>query len=123
MLSAIFGWIALALIPATAITAWALRRAGRGSFLVRMRPHFVLGYASVAFTVAHLSMTMGAMGRANADGIWLATFALLALCLQAFVGTNLQSPGVYRAVLRRWHLVTFALALALALGHVVLNFG
>ena len=86
-----------------------------------MRPHFVFGYAALAFTLVHLSLSMGSMRGADSTGIWLATLALLALGLQALLGTNLQSPGAYRVPLRRWHLVLFVAIAALAIGHVALN--
>ena len=89
--------------------------------VARMRPHLVLGYVAAGLAVAHVAMTTGGMGGVNPTGIWLATFALFGLGLQAFVGTNLQSPGAYRAPLRRWHLALFWIVLLLAIGHVVLN--
>jgi len=112
------GWVALLLIPITAIVGWALRRLARGRFTIRMRPHYFFGYGALVFALVHLSASMGAMGRANATGIWLATGATFALGLQALIGTNLQSPGLYRAPLRRWHLVAFACAAVFAAGHV-----
>jgi len=118
---ALSGWIALALVPLAGIAAWMLRRFARGAFVRRMRPHFVLGYAALAFALFHGWSSMGGMRGANATGIWLATVALLALGFQALIGANLQSPGAYRIPLRGWHLLMFATVAALVLGHVVLN--
>ena len=115
------GWLALFLIPLTAGLGWLLRRFARGRFTVRMRPHYFLGYAALVLTLVHLSESMGGMGGANPTGIWLATLATLALGVQALVGTNLQSPGLYRVALRRWHLVAFAGAFVFAAGHVAYN--
>ena len=108
-------------MPGVAALGLILRRAGRGAIPARMRPHLVLGYAAAGLAVVHVAMTTGAMGGANSNGIWLATFALFGLGLQAFVGANLQSPGTYRVPLRRWHLILFWTVLLLAIGHVVLN--
>ncbi len=86
-----------------------------------MRPHFLLGYGALALATLHLFMSTGGMGGSNANGIWLATFALFALALQAFIGTSLQSPGTYRSTLRRWHSIVFWSVLVLAIGHIALN--
>jgi hypothetical protein len=115
------GWIALLLIPLTAAAGWALRRFVKGRFALRMRPHAIAGYVVLAFTIVHLSMSMGGMGGASATGIWLATFALFVLVAQALIGANLQSPGGYRIELHRWHLIAFVTVLLLAVGHVVYN--
>ncbi len=96
MIGVASGWIALGLIPLAASLGWILRRFVRGRFTVRMRPHYVSGYGAVVLAVVHLSSSMGGMGGANATGIWLATLATLALGLQSLIGTNLQSPGLYR---------------------------
>jgi hypothetical protein len=115
------GWIALALVPLAGVAAWVLRRFVRGAFVRRMRPHFVLGYAALAFAFFHMWTSMGAMQGANATGLWLAALALVALGFQALIGANLQSPGAFRVPLRGWHLLTFAAVAAFAVGHVALN--
>ena len=86
-----------------------------------MRPHAIVGYAALALTIVHLSGSMGAMGGANATGIWLATFGVVGLTIQVLLGSNLQSPGGYRLELHRWHVTVFVAVLLLALGHVALN--
>jgi hypothetical protein len=115
------GWIALVLIPLTAVAGWLLGRYAKGRFASRMRPHAIAGYAVLAFTIVHLSMSMGGMAGADSTGIWLATFALFVLVAQALIGANLQSPGGYRIELHRWHIVAFAAVLLLASGHVLYN--
>jgi hypothetical protein len=115
------GWIALALVPLVAIAGWTLRRFVRGAFARRMRPHFVLGYAALGIALFHVWTSMGNMRGANSTGIWLGTFAIFALGFQALIGANLQSPGTYRAPLRRWHVLTFAAIGAFLAGHVALN--
>jgi hypothetical protein len=115
------GWLALAAIPLAAAAGWILRRFARGRFSLRMRPHYVVGYAALALAIVHLSFSMRAMAGADSTGIWLAALALLGLIWQALVGSNLQSPGGYRGALRRWHLATFAAVFLLVAGHALLN--
>lgn len=120
-LSASSGWLALALIPIVAVAGWVFRRLARGPFRWRMRPHYILGYVALGFALLHFALATGASAGANTTGIWLAALALLGLGWQALLGSNLQSPGDYRAPLRRWHLVTFVAVAILAAGHVLLD--
>jgi cytochrome b561 len=120
-LSDLAAWLATALTPATAGAGWILRRWGSGTFVARMRPHLVLGYAVLGLALAHVILSIGNSASANAAGIWCASLALCGLGLQTFSGTNLQSPGAYRAILRRWHIVLFWSIAALLVGHVLLN--
>ena len=115
------GWFALASIPLAAASGWITRRFIKGRLRLRMRPHYVLGYAALCFAIVHLSLSTGATSGADTTGVWLATLALLGLGWQALVGSNLQSPGDYRGALRRWHLVTFVAVSFFAVGHVMLN--
>ena len=114
-------WIATALFPSTAAAGFVLRRFVSGRFAVRLRPHFVLGYAVFVLALAHTALAMGAMHMLSATDLWLATLALAGLALQAFLGASLQAPGVYRTVLRRLHLATtWSVALFIA-AHVLLT--
>ncbi len=115
------GWIALGLLPLNAVVGLILRRFAKGSFVRRMRPHFILGYATLTFAVLHLALSTGGMAGANGNGIWLATFAMAGLGAQAFSGASLQDPGAYRAPLRRWHVWLFWTVLVLTVLHVVFN--
>ena len=114
-------WLAAALLPGTAATGWFLRRWGSGSFIARMRPHFILGYAVLGLALAHVALSMGNAAGANGAGIWCASFAMAGIGLQTFSGTNLQSPGAYRLVLRRWHVALFWTIAVLGVGHIALN--
>lgn len=114
-------WLATALVPATASLGWFLRKWGSGGFVLRMRPHFMLGYGVLALVLLHVSLSMGNAGSANTVGIWFAALALAGLTLQTFSGASLQSPGSYRLVLRRWHTVLFWTVALLAVGHIALN--
>jgi hypothetical protein len=114
-------WVATALFPSTAAAGVVLRRFVGGAFSVRLRPHFILGYAVFGAALAHTMLAMGAMHTLSAVDIWLATLALAGLALQAFLGASLQAPGMYRVALRRWHLATtWSVALFIA-GHVMLT--
>ncbi len=119
--SAVAGWIGLALMPAAALLGWILRAVGRGSFVSRLRPHFVLGYGALAMALYHVVTSLPGMGGSNATGIWFASFALAGLAIQAFVGASLQAPGTFRIPLRRWHLVLFIAAFVFAIAHVFYN--
>jgi hypothetical protein len=98
-----------------------LRAWGSGAFTIRFRPHFVLGYVALAGALVHVVLSMPAASAAGADGIRFATIATVGLGAQAFIGTNLQSPGTYRRPLRRWHTALFWVIAACALLHIALN--
>lgn len=119
--SVLVAWTAVFAVPLNAAAGWLLRRWRGGRFVIRMRPHYALGYAALAIAAIHVALVAGRMGAANPAGIWLATFAFAGLGLQTFVGTSLQSPGAYRAPLRRWHIVLFLTILLLIAGHVALD--
>lgn len=88
-----------------------------------MRPHYVLGYAALAFACAHVFFAMGLTRETPGSGIRFATVALVTLGAQTFVGASLQDPGGYRRPLRTWHLSMIAvLAVTLAI-HVMVNGG
>ena len=114
-------WAATALFPSAAAVGFVLRRFVSGAFAVRLRPHFVLGYAVFGLALAHAGFAMGAMHALSLTDLWLAILALSGLGLQALLGASLQAPGAYRTVLRRWHLATtWSVALFIA-GHVILT--
>ncbi len=86
-----------------------------------MRPHVIVGYGALILAVTHFTLTIGRMAGANSTGIWLATLALCGLGFQAFLGSNLTSPGTYRLLLRRWHVMVFGITFAFIIGHIILN--
>jgi len=120
-LSSIAGWIALAFLLLTALAGLILRRVARGSFIRRMRPHFIIGYATLIFAVVHRALSSGGMAGANVNGIWLATFATAGIGAQAFSGASLQDPGAYRMPLRKWHVRLFWAVLVFSVLHISLN--
>ena len=120
--SAATGWLATLMVMLAAIAGAFTRRLLKAAPLVhRMRPHYVIGYAALAFATLHGFFAMGSMRGADSGGLRAAAVAILALGIQTFVGASLQDPGSYRRVLRRWH-IAFFVALVLLVGyHVMVN--
>lgn len=114
-------WIAVMLFSLTAPAGWALRRFGHGRFALRMRPHYVLGYAVFAGACVHTALSMGATQAIGALNTRIALFALMAIALEVFVGLSLQAPGAYRQPLRRWHTAVFLSMTVLIATHIVLT--
>jgi hypothetical protein len=100
--------------------------ARRGSFLVRMRPHYWLGFAVAGLTLTHAfaPMSSGLMRGANVTGLDLTSGALFLVLIQVFLGVNLRNPKLSnRRVVRRWHFWIMAVFAVLGIGHVWLNSG
>ena len=120
--SALSGWFALACIPLAALVGWFLRRKHGGArMVVRLRPHYVVGYGALVAGLVHASFAMGSLSGATAVGIRFAVLALIAIAVQTFVGASLQDPGLYRRPLKAIHIAMLAAALVLSLAHAVLN--
>lgn len=120
--SAMSGWASIASIVAALAAGVTLRRLKRTPPLVRrMRPHYVLGYAALAFACVHVAFAMGLMREAPGAGLRFATVALIALGAQTFVGASLQDPGGYRRPLRVWHLSMIAVLAFTLIVHVMVN--
>jgi hypothetical protein len=80
-----------------------------------------MGYLIAALTVVHVGMVMGAMGRANAAGIWAATAGFFLMVVEIAIGLSLREAGAERRRLRTLHFWTMT-AFAASLGiHLVLN--
>ena len=120
--SAATGWLATIMVILAAIAGVFIRRLRKTPPLVlRMRPHYVIGYAALALASLHGFFAMGAIHGADGAGLRAATVAIFALGIQTFVGASLQDPGSYRRVLRGWHIGVFA-ALIFSIGyHVMAN--
>lgn len=119
---AISGWVALACIPVAALAGLFFRRLRDAPrMVVRMRPHFVIGYAALIAGLVHASFAMGSASGALGAGIRFAVLALIVIAVQAFIGASLQDPGRFRRPLRGMHIALFALGLVLAFAHAMLN--
>jgi Ni,Fe-hydrogenase I cytochrome b subunit len=114
-------WLAVGLFPLTGFAGWFLRRFLSGAFVTRLRPHYLLGYAVLGLGAFHGMLAMGKIETLSGPNVWLASVAMVGLALQAFVGLSLQAPGIYRAVLRRWHFAIMWSAAIFITGHVLLT--
>jgi hypothetical protein len=121
-LSAVSGWVLLALLAVTIALPRLLRRRS-GAFLRRMRPHFWAGFAVPVITLAHLapSMTAPWIRTVNAAGLDLASLALVLILVQVVIGARLRQARTGRTGLRRAHLLTMVGITVLAGAHVALN--
>lgn len=119
-MSDVLGWLAVAAIIAAVGVGIFLRRMRRvPALIVRMRPHFALGYFSLASAFAHVALAWGGMSMGQALGLKAASIAFCALGAQTFVGASLQDPGDYRSVLRAWHIGIVVLLAISLLVHIM----
>jgi hypothetical protein len=123
------GWLTAFLIALQIVWPYLMRSGTRlaspsSSSFSAMRPHFWLGYAlpGLAFVHAWIPMASGHMPRTSMTGLWLATYALGLILLQALLGIATRvTKGLARNVLRRVHFaVMFGIA-ALIAAHLYLN--
>lgn len=122
--SAATGWASIAAIVLALAVGIALRRFKHAPPLVlRMRPHYAIGYAALAFAAAHVLFAMGLIRETSGSGLRFATVALVALGVQTFAGASLQDPGGYRRPLRAWHLSMIAVIAVTLAVHVIANGG
>ena len=120
------GWLVVALAAGAAAAGIALRRFKNApALLIRMRPHFILGYASLLVAALHMWSSFPVMGMVRggeyANGLDAATIALLLVGAQTFVGWRLQHPGNMRTILRVVHLGIIAALIVTIAYHVVAN--
>ena len=134
VLSVALGWIAVAMIVATAVLPYVLRPTAltralglagslTGALVERMRPHAWLGYAVVALSVFHaVAAVVGGSSRVDPVGLWFAVFALVLLSGQWLLGSRLMQRKVeQRQRLRRWHFGTMVGSCAAVFAHAYLN--
>lgn len=122
------GWLTAFLIALQIAWPYLLRSGTKPLSLsassFTMRPHFWLGYAlpGLAFVHAWIPMASGHMPKTSMTGLWLATYALGLILLQALLGIATRvTRGLARNVLRRVHFaVMFGIA-ALIAAHLYLN--
>lgn len=123
------GWLTTFLIALQIAWPYLLRPGNQtdppvASFFSTLRLHFWLGYflPALAFVHAWIPMASGHMPKTSMTGLWLATYALALILLQAFLGIATRATkGLARNVLRRVHFaVMFGIA-ALIAAHLYLN--
>jgi hypothetical protein len=122
------GWTLVLLLALTVSLPYSIRsataRRGLGALrFPRLRLHFWIGYGIVALTLVHswVPMRPDIAGRANRQGLLLASAASGLLLVQLVVGLLLTRPGSHRAALLRLHFWMMLVLLGLTAGHVVLN--
>ena len=133
--TSVSGWFASILICVAIVIPYVMRRnwfsgalglqANSASpFLIRLRAHYWIGYvlAGLSFAHAWVPMRTGYMKRSDIEGLWFATFALLLIFLQVFVGLTLRAPQVpARRSLRSLHFWGMAAIVALVGAHIWRN--
>ncbi len=127
----ISGWAAALLVTITTPLPYLLRRGvvntmnlqWLGPFLLRLRPHYWLGYIIVGLSLLHasLSMTCQVMNGTSSLGLMLATGALFLLFWQVTLGVSLSQRTEHRRVQRHWHFAAMLGIVGLGSGHILLN--
>lgn len=129
-LTSISGWASALLVTITTTLPYVLRRRAAnpqmrwlGPFLVRLRPHYWLGYIIVGLSLLHASLSMNrqTMNGANSLGLLLATGALFLLFWQVMLGMSLSKPTEGRRMQRRWHFTLMVSIMVLGISHILLN--
>jgi hypothetical protein len=129
------GWLASLLICVAIVIPYMTRRnwfagvlatqdASKSPFLTCLRSHYWAGYVVTGLSLAHawVPMRSGHMKRSDIQGLWFATFALLLLFLQVFVGLMLRTPQIpERRSLRTLHFWGMAAIVALVGAHIWRN--
>jgi len=130
LLTGVTGWLLVVLIATVVVLPYLLR--GRAAVathrsglpvLLRLRPHYWLGFAVAPLAFVHLwpAMSEGWVRRVEPTGLYLASVAFLLACTQIGLGLRLRQPRGSRLWLRRGHFGSMLLIVALAIGHVALN--
>jgi hypothetical protein len=111
------GWLVAALTVTTVVIGLFARRL--------LRQHFWIGYAIGALSFLHASFSMGGLaigGSAALTGVLVATVGMFVAWCQALLGSRLRKlEGGIRTVVRRLHLATATLLVALGVVHLLLN--
>src|SRR5438105_14866231 len=134
-LTSLSGWIAAVLIGADIVLPYLLRRSRLTNllrlnpqmhskpYLQRLWPHYWLGYLLLGISILHSFVPIdGLMSETNDTGLWLATVALVLLCIKRMVGLILKDFQTQeRKVLRDWHYWMMVLVVCLVSAHIWLN--
>jgi hypothetical protein len=117
------GWAALVLY-CLAVAIPLVAKAMAGARFPGFWIHYVFGLLTPAVGFAHAWSVMraGRMSVFNADGLWIATFALLASILQALLGLALRTASPQaRDTMRLIHFLLMLALGGLIAAHVWLN--
>lgn len=121
------GWLMIVLLIVLIVFPFLLRAGLLGPiqpFLVRLRPHYWMGYTLGGTLLIHLwfSMSGGLALVVNAVGLYLATIALILVGAQIWLGRKLSGPKlVRRRQVRRWHFRVMIGLVVFILAHVTLD--
>jgi hypothetical protein len=117
LLSELTGWAAAGLTAATIAIGLVFRSL--------LGQHFWIGYVIAAVSFAHASFSMGGLavgGSVALAGVLVATVGMFLSWGQVALGRQLRSlEGRHRLRVRRLHLATATVLVALGLTHLVLN--
>jgi hypothetical protein len=124
--TALSGWLATLLLGAGVSLPYVIRSARQIAipYLVRLRPHYWLGFTIpiVGFVHAWLPMSAGHIRGFNRTGLLLATAALVAMLWQIGLGLSLRNAEVpTRRKIRPLHFWTMVVTVGLVATHIVLN--
>lgn len=124
--TALSGWMATLLLGAGVLLPYAIRSARHIAipYLVRLRPHYWLGFTIpiAGFVHAWLPMSAGHIGGFNRTGLLLATAALVAMLWQIGLGVSLRNADApTRRKVQPLHFWTMILTVGLVATHIVLN--
>jgi hypothetical protein len=127
MITSATGWLMMVLLVTISVYPFVLRAGLLGPiqpFLVRMRPHYWMGYSLGISLLIHLwfSMSSGSALVVNAVGLYLATIAMVLAGAQIWLGRTLIWPQLaQRRQMRRWHFWVMIGLVFFSLVHVVLD--
>jgi hypothetical protein len=125
LLTAVSGWLGIAVFAATLIVPLGIKalRIGAPARGRLMTLHFALGIAGpfVGLTHAAIPMDAGAASARMGPGVIPATVALLLLLLQAALGVALRRATRAYPLLRGVHLATMLLIAVLITAHVFIS--
>jgi len=124
------GWASALLVAITTTLPYMLRRRAAnsqmqwlGPFLLRLRPHYWLGYIIAGLSMLHafLAMNRQTLNGTSNLGLLLAMGALFLLFWQVMLGLSLKQRTESRRVQRRWHFTLMLGIVGLGMGHILLN--
>jgi len=129
------GWLLIALLVTTILLPPLVRPTAlsRGlglifpdakPYLLRLRPHYWLGYLIAALALAHglAAITSGLSRGVDQLGLDFAVGALILLVAQLLIGRTLSEPWLTRRPeLRRWHFRATLVLIILILGHLIFD--